>query len=138
MLEGHFTPYTPQIPYVHTPQRRVPVLADVASSMQAAWIGWGTGSLQGTVNGLAACQYTGRACVSPSAMGDLTIVAGSVDTSTTPSVLVFTVEGTWTKNSVATDCEMQVNASFITCPGLGQATPEKCKQVDMPCWVDCS
>merc|ERR1712166_1569059 len=91
---------------------------DNGSSMKDNWVD--SKSLQGMLTGLQACQKIAE-------MGPLTVVAGSVKSSSVPSMLEVEVKGTWTKNGVV-QCALQAKASFVTCPSYNDYTTATCAQ----------
>jgi len=100
---------------------------DNGSSMKENWVS-PSKSLQGMLTGLEACQAGPQACQKIAEMGPLTVGAGSVKSSSVPSMLEVGVKGTWTKNGVVEQCALKTKASFVTCPSYDDYTTATCAQ----------
>merc|ERR1712166_471937 len=98
---------------------------DNGSSMKENWVS-PSKSLQGMLTGLEACQSGLEACQKIAEMGPLTVDAGSVNSSSVPSMLKVEVKGTWTKNGIVKQCALQAKASFVTCPNIHDYTTATC------------
>merc|ERR1712166_947222 len=98
---------------------------DNGSSMKENWVS-PSKSLQGMLTGLEACQSGLEACQKIAEMGPLTVDAGSVNSSSVPSMLEVEVKGTWTKNGVVEQCALKAKASFVTCPSYNDYTTATC------------
>jgi len=105
----------------------LPGYTDSGSAMNYNWVR--LKPLQRMITGLEACQSGPQGpCQKIAEMGRLTVVTGSVNSSSVPSMLEVGVKGTWTKNGVVEQCALQAKASYVTCPNIHEYTTATCAQ----------